>query len=141
MNKFFVLEVNYEGGYVYVSEVGEAEYLGSGNIRYSRNLDKSTCLIATKIGPHFYGQLDALLVTQDKVFAAQPIEPEPMVKVCEEAKRHAGWPEGWAARLARICDHKNCRMMNLFHDNADNSCPLGEGGYSKSQHFLEASGA
>ena len=79
MRKFFVIEVNYDNGIVYVNEVNAPDYpepLPSGIMHYTRDINQHPCLIAADVGARFYGKLDALLVTRKKIAAAEPIEPE-----------------------------------------------------------------
>jgi hypothetical protein len=71
--KFFVVECDTEYSAVYVYEVSK-DYEG-GTVNYHRSA-KDGSVVNGHLTPKFYGKLDALLVTADKIKDAKPIVPE-----------------------------------------------------------------
>ena len=73
MNHHFVIDI--DDGFVRVLEV-EREYGSDGRIHYHRDPAAPSLVRTYVLDPWFYGQLDALLVTPQKIANAKPIVPE-----------------------------------------------------------------
>jgi hypothetical protein len=73
MKRYFVIDVDSEFSSVRVLEV--TQDFEHGTVNYHRGASDSS-LINAEPSPKFYGQLDALLVTSEKLAKAEPITPE-----------------------------------------------------------------
>ena len=73
MNHHLVIDI--EDGFIRVLEV-EREYGSDGRIHYYRSPSAPSLVRTFEPSPRFYGQLDALLVTPQKIANAKPIVPE-----------------------------------------------------------------
>lgn len=74
MRQQIVIETDSEMGTVFAYAVS-MDYTDKVNYRREAS-DKP--LLCRVLGPKFYGELDALLVTADKIKDAAPITPEPL---------------------------------------------------------------
>ena len=73
MKRYLLIEANTENEYLHVYEVQKQRSTETLNFSCA----PAGCLVLTKrCGPEFYGHLDALLVTKDKIEKAAPIVPD-----------------------------------------------------------------
>src|ERR1700691_3162253 len=78
MQRFLVIECSTEYNSVWVYEV-QREFTSNQadkGVTYYRSPSDSS-LFLDPIDPKFYGKLDAVLITRQKIDEAQPMEPEP----------------------------------------------------------------
>lgn len=78
MKRFFVIECDTEYNSIWVHEVGKeftAEKDDNRGVQYFRSPSQQP-LICEFPGPKFYGQLDTLLITKNKLEQAEAIVPE-----------------------------------------------------------------
>lgn len=71
MKKFFVIQCDTEDDYVFVKEVTRTF---TKTVEY-RHEAGDVPVVSGRLSPKFYGRLDALLITSDKVEQAAPIVP------------------------------------------------------------------
>jgi hypothetical protein len=96
MQRFMVIECSTEYNSVWVYEV-QREFTSNQadkGVTYYRSPSDSS-LFFDPIDPKFYGKLDAVLISRQKIDEAQPIEPETMVERVERISvladmNHAG---------------------------------------------------
>ena len=75
MRRCFVIEADTDNYSAFVYEVFRKMSDDANSYVYSRQVTEDP-LFNTIPGPKFYGQLDPLLVTKDRIKNAKPIEPE-----------------------------------------------------------------
>jgi len=86
MKRFFVIDADTEMHSVFVHELTREFTAEDGDraIAYHRAASADS-LICDSLSPRFYGKLDALLITADKLNNAAPITPEPAEVPCTQA--------------------------------------------------------
>src|ERR1017187_7520891 len=84
METFFVIKV--EDGTAYVREATRDYRDGTVNYRFT---PEAECLIATQIGPRFYGRLDILLNRTAHIANAEPIEPQSEYSIADKVRDEA----------------------------------------------------
>jgi hypothetical protein len=87
MKQSFVIDVDTELSCVFVFAVQQS-FTGANVVRYERPIygSERPVIIGTP-DPRFYGRLDALLMTSDKLANAEPIVPlTPIVPIATEPK-------------------------------------------------------
>jgi hypothetical protein len=79
MKRQFVIECDTEMSTVFVDEV--TKDFENGTVNYHKEAGGKPLLFGF-LGPKFYGQLDALLITAEKIADAKEIEIEPAEATC-----------------------------------------------------------
>ena len=99
MKRCIIIECDTEDSdvWVYTAEREFTAYGGSKSVAYYRDAGQHS-LIFAEPGPKFYGKLDTLLITKDRIQNAPPITPEPPTEGVVQFLNDA--PERVAAVLA-----------------------------------------
>ncbi len=77
MERYFVIETKSDEAYAHVYEVTK-DYSVNG-VEYRRPAEGTTRVMCSRVNPEFFGKLDAVLVTKDKLDNARPIDPIPVL--------------------------------------------------------------
>ena len=99
MKRCIIIECDTEDSdvWVYTAEKEFTAYGGSKSVAYYRDAGQHSLILAVP-GPRFYGKLDTLLITREKIQNAAPITPEPLQDSVVQFLNDA--PERVAAVLA-----------------------------------------